>query len=85
MARVYTPDRTCVQVTGLTGRTYTAKGGAFDMHPRDAAALLKQGGIAPSLSGTTSARLGYRCPDCNHGSYFTRCGKCGAVTVKEVA
>jgi hypothetical protein len=85
MARVLSPDRTCVQVTGLSGRTYTAKDGVFHMHDRDAAALVKAGGIAPGLSGTTRAGLGYRCPSCNHGSYFKRCGKCGADTVKEGA
>lgn len=85
MARVLSPDRTCVQVDGLSGRRYTAKDGVFRMSDHDAAALVKAGGIAPGLSGVTAAGLGYRCPDCTHGSFFRRCGKCGADCVKEGA
>lgn len=83
--RVLSPDRTCVQVDGLSGRRYTARDGVLHMTPRDAAALVKAGGINPGLSGVTSARLGYRCPKCAHGSFFKRCGKCGADCEKEVA
>lgn len=85
MTRVLSPDRTCVQIDGLTGRRYTAKDGVLNMHPTDAKALVKAGGIVSPLSGVTSARLGYRCPNCSHGSFFVRCGKCGADTVKEGA
>ena len=83
MVRVLSPDRTCVQVDGITGRRYKARDGVLNMAPADAAALVEVGGITPSMSGVTSARMGYRCPVCSHGSYFSRCGKCGADTVKE--
>jgi hypothetical protein len=85
MVRVLSPDRPCKQVTGLSGRTYVAKDGVFQMGARDAAALVKAGGINPSLSGVTRSGLGYRCsnPECGHGSYFKRCGKCGAEARRE--
>lgn len=83
--RMLSPDRTCVQVDAPSGRRYTARDGVLRMTPSDAKALAGAGGIVPSLSGTTRAGLGYRCPDCNHGSYFKRCGKCGADGIKEGA
>lgn len=81
--RVLSPDRTCVQVDGLSGRRYAARDGVLHMSPRDAAALVKAGGVNPGLSGVTGRSLGYRCPSCAHGSFFKRCGKCGADCEKE--
>ena len=72
------------EIQAPSGRTYRRdKGGLFDMAEPDARALIKGGGFAPSLSGTTRRGLGYRCTTCGHGSYFKRC-KCGATCVKEV-
>lgn len=81
--RVLSPDRTCVQVDGLSGRRYTARDGVLHMSERDGAALIAAGGIRPGLTGQTRAALGYRCPVCGHGSFFKRCGKCGAGCARE--
>lgn len=71
------------EVDAPSGRRYRRDGGGmFDMAPADARALVKGGGFFPSLAGTTRSDLGYRCPECGHGSYFKRC-KCGATCVKE--
>lgn len=81
--KVLSPDRTCVQVDGLSGRRYTARDGVLEMSVRDGRALVAAGGILPSLSGASRTGLGYRCPACGHGSFFKRCGKCGADCAKE--
>lgn len=81
--RVLSPDRTCVQVDGLSGARYTARDGVLQMSERDGAALIAAGGIRPGLTGQTRAGLGYRCTGCGHGSFFKRCGKCGAECAKE--
>lgn len=72
------------EVDAPSGRRYRRdKGGIFDMAETDAKALIKGGGFAPSMSGTTSRRFGFRCPDCGFGSFFRVC-KCGAECVREV-
>jgi len=36
------------------------------------------------MTGATARRtVGYRCPACNHGSFFVRCGKCGGTCERE--
>lgn len=82
--QVMTPDRHCVQVDGLTGRRYdTDRRGRLDMAPRDAKALLADGGFLPSLAGVTARSTGYRCDDCGFGALFTTCGRCGGTCSKE--
>lgn len=83
--KVAAPDAGCKQVDGLTGRRYTARDGIYDMHPRDARALIAEGGFAPSLSGVTARGLGWRCPACRFGSFFRTCSRCGETCVKEAA
>lgn len=84
MVRVMTPDRPCVEVDGLGGRRYTVdRRGSFEMTPRDAKALIAEGGFVPSLAGTTGRNQGYRCPACGFGSVFTTCGRCGGHCDRE--
>lgn len=72
--------------TVIDGREYRARDGFFDMPNRDASVHLASanyGGSWTAMRGATGRRaLGYRCPACNHGSYFKRC-KCGAECEKE--
>lgn len=71
------------EIQAPSGRLYKRdKGGLFDMRESDAKALIKGGGFAPSLSGTTSRRFGFRCPACGFGSFFKRC-RCGAACERE--
>ena len=71
------------EVDAPSGARYRRdKGGVFDMAPSDAKALVKGGGFLPSMAGTTRRALGFRCPECGHGSYFRVC-KCGAECERE--
>lgn len=73
------------QVDGLTGRRYggNTSGRVFDMHPADAAAVVKLGGVLASLSGTARRRAGFRCPSCGFGSWLKRCSRCGGECTRE--
>lgn len=79
--RVAAPDGAVREVDGVTGRRYRSRDGVYDMHPVDAAALVKAGGFAPNLGGRTSG--GYRCSACDFGSFFTTCSRCGGTCKKE--
>jgi len=81
--KVVAPARAVAEVDGLSGRRYKARDGVYDMAPRDARALIKAGGFAPSLAGTTSAGLGWRCPACSFGSFFRCCSRCGGECERE--
>lgn len=81
--KVVSPAKACREVDGVTGRRYKARDGVYDMHPRDARALVKAGGFLPSLSGTTASGLGWRCPACSFGSFFRRCSRCGGTCERE--
>lgn len=81
--KVVAPAQGAKQVDGLTGRRYTARDGIYDMHPRDARALVAVGGFLPSLAGATSRQTGYRCPACGFGSFFRRCSRCGGICERE--
>lgn len=81
--KVVAPAKAAVQVDGVTGRRYTARDGIYDMHPRDARALVAAGGFWPSLSGATSRTVGYRCRTCGFGAYFTTCSRCGGTCERE--
>src|SRR5882724_3749325 len=83
LVRVVAPTQGCVEVDGVTGRRYRARGGFYDMSPADGRALVAYGGFEPSLAGTTGSRVGYRCAGCGFGSYFRTCSRCGGVCVKE--
>lgn len=81
--RVPAEDRRQVQ-TSIDGRLYTARGGFFDMPDRDARVHLKSAGYGHwGITGASRRRDGFRCAACNFGSFFKRCGKCGADCVKE--
>lgn len=73
--------------TVIDGREYQAVGGFFDMPDRDAKAHMASANFGSGWSamrGATGRRgIGYRCPACGHGSFFRRCGKCGATCEKE--
>jgi hypothetical protein len=79
--RVAAPDGAVREVDGITGRRYRSCDGVYDMHPADAAALVKAGGFNPNLGGRTSG--GYRCTACSFGSFFTTCSRCGGTCEKE--
>lgn len=81
--RVAAPDSAVREVDGITGRRYRSRDGVYDMHPRDAAALIKAGGFTPNLGGRTSG--GYRCTTdgCGFGSFFKTCSRCGGTCEKE--
>ncbi len=87
MVRVPAEDRKQV-ATGIDGREYRARGGWFEMPEHHAKAHLQSAGYgrAWQTAGVTGRRqVGYRCTGCGHGSFFTRCGKCGADCEKEGA
>jgi hypothetical protein len=79
--RVAAPDGAVREVDGITGRRYKSRDGVYDMHPRDATALVKVGGFMPNLGGR--ARGGYRCTDCTFGSFFITCSRCGGTCERE--
>lgn len=72
------------QVDGITGRRYGGNmpGRVFDMHPADAAAVVKLGGALASMSGTARRRLGYRCA-CGFRPFVRHCSRCGGEAVRE--
>jgi hypothetical protein len=75
--RVAAPDGLVAQVDGVTGRRYKATGGGmYEMHPRDAKALLREGGFVPSIGGPT-IRGGYACPGCGFRAVVRLCSRCG--------
>jgi hypothetical protein len=73
------------QVDGLSGRRYggNTPGRVFDMTPADAKAVVKLGGALASESGVTSRAVGFRCPDCDFGSFTRTCGRCGGTCERE--
>lgn len=75
--KVCTPDARCVEIDGPSGRRYNFRRGTADVSPRDAKAIVAEGGFIPSMAGTTSASVGYPCSNCGFGSYFRRCSRCG--------
>lgn len=75
--RVAAPDGLVAEVDGLTGRRYKATGGGmYEMHPRDARALLAEGGFRPTIGGPT-IRGGYACPSCGFRAVVRLCSRCG--------
>jgi hypothetical protein len=73
--RVGAPDHLVAEVDGVTGRRYKAtSGGMYDMHPRDAKALLREGGFVPSIGGVI--RGGYICR-CGFRPVVRDCSRCG--------
>lgn len=85
--KVGAEDRRQVE-TVIGGRTYRARNGYFDFGDNVSAARahMQSGNLpAPTLSGTTSARFGYRCTAaaCGRGSFFVTCGKCGSPAARE--
>ena len=81
--KVATPNEKCVEIQGPTGRTYNFRNGFQDVHPRDAKAIVAEGGFIPSMTGTTSAGVGYRCTGCGFGTWFTTCSRCGSSATRE--
>ena len=49
---------------------------------RQAAALRAEGFIEASLNGVAAANSGYLCVECGFGSWFKKCGRCGAECKK---
>lgn len=76
-------DKGCREIDAPSGRRYKARDGVLDMEPSDARAVVKFGGAACSLSGTTKRNTGYRCVDCGFGTFFTTCSRCGGEAIKE--
>ena len=85
MVKVCAQGEMVAECTAPSGITYkrNKKTGLFDMREDDARVMAKGGGFYPSLAGVPSRDVGFRCTECGHGSYFTKCGKCGASCVKE--
>jgi hypothetical protein len=83
--KVVSPSKGCIEMTGVTGLTYQAKDGIYDMHPADAQAAVKFGASYPSLAGITHRRVGFRCTRCGFGSFFSECSRCHGEAVRETA
>jgi hypothetical protein len=67
------------------GRVYRRqRNGLFEM-PESAAkyTVKNEGGQMPALSGVTSRRFGFRCPECGFGSNFVLCSRCGGECARE--
>jgi hypothetical protein len=73
------------EIDGITGRRYRPRNGVFDMHPADAKALKEIGGATCTTAGVARKGSGFRCVECGFASYFRRCGRCGALAVREHA
>lgn len=82
---VAAPDGAVAQVDGVTGRRYQARsGGLYDMHPRDARALLASGGFTPTVGGPVT-RGGFDCR-CGFRPVFRDCSRCGHhITDEEIS
>lgn len=74
--RVVAPAPGCVEVDGLSGRRYQAKGGFYEMSDRDGRALVAAGGFVPTLGPTAGSQVGFPCA-CGFASLFRRCSRCG--------
>lgn len=86
LQRVPAEDRRQV-ATQIQGVEYRARDGYFQM-PSTHAALHRESANLPRSSpaaGPVSRRFGYRCtnPECNFGSLFTTCSRCGSECVRE--
>lgn len=76
---VGSPDHRAVEVEGVTGRLYRARaGGMYDMHPVDAAALVRAGGFNVGIGPGLAAPGGHVCERCGRHNYLPTCGKCGS-------
>jgi hypothetical protein len=72
--------------TVIDGREYRARAGWFEMPEHHARAHLQSAGYGQSwqTAGVTARRrVGFRCGACGRGSFFKRCGKCGAECIRE--
>ena len=67
------------------GRIYRRqRNGLFDMPDSVGRYVVKnEGGQQAALSGTTRSEFGFRCTDCNFGSFFAECSRCGGVCFRE--
>lgn len=85
--RMCMPDSACRGITvqgAQSGRQTRYQGQIVDVgNLRHQRALLAEGAFPASLSGVAHNGAGYRCGDCGHGSWFRRCGRCGADCEKE--
>lgn len=77
--KVCTPDRLAVEIDAPTGRRYNFRNGIADVHPADAKAIIREGGFIPSLNGVVNSDVGWVCKNCDFGSYFRKCSRCGTV------
>jgi hypothetical protein len=59
------------------------QGGSFDMSPAAARVVVRAGGAIVSEAGTTSRSVGWRCPECQFGSFVKTCSRCGAECERE--
>jgi len=86
MTRVIVADG-CHQLDSpLTGTRYYARGarafegnvrgGVFDVHPADAAMVVKMGGAIVSEAGTTRRGIGYLCGCCGFRPFLASCSRC---------
>lgn len=78
LVTVAAPDGAVAQFDiASTGRRYTARdGGLYDVTPRDAKLILREGGFRPNVGGTVKRSLP-NCPECGFASYFALCSRCG--------
>lgn len=87
--RIAAPDGAVagMEVKGaMTGQVTRYDGRIMNVdNPMHAKALLGEGAFTASLSGRTSAALGYRCTACSFGSFLKTCSRCGGTCEKENA
>ena len=70
--------------TVINGTEYRASRGYFDLDDRHVKAHLNVANLpTPAAAGPVGRRAGYRCVECEFGSFFTRCGRCGGTCVRE--
>jgi hypothetical protein len=81
----------CREIDAPSGRRYYARGGKrgyqqgglFAMSDADAKLAVRMGGAIASLAGTAPRSAGFRCPECDFGSWLRVCGRCGAECERE--
>jgi len=67
-----------------TGQVTRYNGRVMDVQdPMHVKALRSEGAFPVSVAGGARKGIGYRCPGCGWGSYFTMCSRCGGECERE--
>jgi len=86
LVRTPAEDKRQVQ-TEIGGVRYSARDGYFEMPETHATLHRRAGNLPPSspAAGPVGRSVGRRCtnPECDFGSFFTTCSRCGSACERE--